>query len=182
MALIASILALTFVGFPTNPPKVGDVAPAFNLKTLGKDKVKLTPLLKTGPVVLVVLRGYPGYQCPFCTRQVGELLTKSAEFSKRKASVVLVYPGPADGLDKYAGDFVAGKTMPPNFRFTIDPGYEFTSCYNLRWNAPSETAYPSTFVIGQDGHVSYAKISHKHGDRAPVADVLAALDALHTRS
>ena len=33
-------------------------------------KVKLSALAKDGPVVLVVLRGFPGYQCPACSQQV----------------------------------------------------------------------------------------------------------------
>jgi peroxiredoxin len=159
------------------PPTVGEKARAFDVRTLDDKSVRLAPLLKRGPVVLVVLRGYPGYQCPFCTKQVGELIAKSDEFARRKASVVLVYPGPSAGLKGYAGEFVAGKDVPKDFRFTLDPDYRFTQSYGLRWDAPQETAYPSTFVIARDGRVRYAKISRGHGDRAPLGDVLAALDA-----
>ena len=182
--VISVIPLLVIIGSQTAPlpPKVGDVAPSLNLHTLGKEVVNLAPLLKKGPVVLVVLRGYPGYQCPFCTRQVNELLNKSDEFAKRKASVVLVYPGPADGLAKYAGDFVSGKDIPSHFRFTLDPDYGFALRYNLRWNAPHETAFPSTFVIGTDGRVSYEKISHSHADRAPISEVLGALDKFSMKS
>lgn len=35
-----------------------------------------------GPVVLVVLRGYPGYQCPICTKQLAEFRGKVDEFNK----------------------------------------------------------------------------------------------------
>jgi len=79
-------------------------------------------------------------------------------------------------LKKYASEFVAGKEIPRDFHFAIDPGYSFTHRYGLRWDAPNETAYPSTFVIDRNGKVTYAKISHGHGDRAPLADVLSALD------
>ena len=160
------------------PPAVGDKAPAFDVRTLDDKAVRLAPLLKGGPVVLVVLRGYPGYQCPFCTKQVGELFAKAEEFKKRKATVVLVYPGPSDHLKRYANDFIAGKDIPSNYRYTLDPDFGFTKSYSLRWDAPNETAYPSAFVIGRDGRVAYAKVSHGHGDRAPIADVLAALDNL----
>ena len=60
----------------------------------------------------------------------------------------------------------------------LDPDYSFTNAYGLRWDAPRETAYPSTFVIDTDGTVRYAKISKSHGDRAEVSDVIKALDAL----
>lgn len=171
-------LASLMLQAPATSPVVGDKAPAFDVRTLDDKAVRLAPLLRRGPVVLVVLRGWPGYQCPFCTRQVGELIAREDDFAKRKSTVVLVYPGPADGLKGHAGEFVAGKDVPRDFRFTTDPDYAFTKGYALRWDAPHETAYPSTFVIGRDGRVAYAKISHSHGDRAPVADVLAALDGL----
>ena len=160
------------------PPAVGEKAPSFDVRALDEKPVRLAPLLKQGPVVLIVLRGYPGYQCPICTRQVGELIQKTDDFAKRKATVVLVYPGPSEGLKRYAGEFVAGKDLPKGFRFAVDPGYRFTESYGLRWNAPNETAYPSTFVIGRDGRVAYAKVSRSHGDRAPVADVLGEIDKL----
>lgn len=60
----------------------------------GEKTAKLSELTKTGPVVLVVLRGYPGYQCPICTRQVADLRRNADEFAKLGAKVVLVYPGP----------------------------------------------------------------------------------------
>jgi thioredoxin-dependent peroxiredoxin len=160
------------------PPVVGAKAPGFEVSALDGKAVRLAPLLKQGPVVLVMLRGFPGYQCPFCTKQVGELIQKGDDFARRKATVVLVYPGASEGIKKVAGEFVAGKEMPKNFRFAVDPDYRFTKSYGLRWDAPNETAYPSTFVIKRDGRVAYAKISREHGDRAPVADVLAALDKL----
>ena len=50
--------------------------------------------------------------------------------------------------------------------------------YGLRWDAPSETAYPATFVIDRSGTVRFAQISRVHGGRTPAADVLAALVAL----
>ena len=175
--LLASILLVT-PQRPTVPPAVGDRAPAFDVRSLDDKPVRLAPLLRQGPVVLVVLRGYPGYQCPFCTRQVGELIVRADEFARRKASVVLVYPGPSEGLRRYAGEFVAGKDIPENFRFALDPGYGFTGSYGLRWDAPGETAHPSTFVIDRRGRVAYAKVARGHGDRAPVAEILAALDAL----
>jgi peroxiredoxin len=162
-------------GAPKSPPAVGDEAPRFALKDLSGEEVALAALLKEGPVVLVVLRGYPGYQCPICNRQVGELLGKAKDFAAKKARVVFVYPGPAEDLDKYAREFVSGKEFPENFEFVIDPDYKFTAAYALRWDAPRETAYPSAFVIDSGGKVLLAKISKSHGGRASAAELLEAL-------
>ena len=157
------------------PPKIGNTAPGFELEVLGGGKASLKALLAKGSVVLVVLRGYPGYQCPFCTRQVGELIGRAKEFAAAKAEVVLVYPGPADGLRQHAGEFVQGKNIPADFSLLLDPAFVFTDRYGLRWDAPQETSYPSTFVIDRKGKVRFAKISHTHGDRAQPDEILKAL-------
>jgi len=44
------------------PPAEGTKAPDFSLKSLAGKTVRLSTLTKQGPVALVVLRGYPGYQ------------------------------------------------------------------------------------------------------------------------
>ena len=157
------------------PPAVGQKAPDFALQTPGGERMELSKVLADGPVVLVVLRGWPGYQCPFCTKQVGEFVGRAADLDKAGARVVLVYPGPADKLKEHAEEFAHDKGMPAGFHFLIDPDYAFTNQYGLRWEAKGETAYPSTFVIDRDATVRFAKVSKGHGDRASVAEVLKAL-------
>jgi peroxiredoxin len=137
--------------------------------------VELSKELSERPVVLVVLRGWPGYQCPICTRQVGELVTRSADLERAGARVILVYPGPAERLKDHAEEFAQGKGLPEGFRFVMDPDYTLTNRYGLRWDKKGETAYPSTFVIDRDGAVRFAKVSKSHGARASVEEVLKAL-------
>lgn len=156
-------------------PAVGDEAKDFELATPAGKQVKLSDQLKKGPVVLLVLRGYPEYQCPVCTRQVGQFIANAAKLKKANASVLLVYPGAAQDLAKRADEFIRDQSLPDNFHFLIDPDYKFTNAYNLRWDAKRETAYPSTFVIGKDGKIKFAKISMTHRGRADVKEVLKAL-------
>ena len=156
-------------------PAVGDEAADFELKTLQDDKVQLSKLVADGPVVLVVLRGFPGYQCPVCNSQVGQFLSKAKQFDAARARIVLVYPGPADGLKMHADEFVRGKTLPDNVSLLLDPDYEFTKAYHLRWEANNETAYPSTFVIDRERKLQFAKISTTHGGRASADEVLKSL-------
>jgi peroxiredoxin Q/BCP len=160
---------------PVAPPTVGERAPDFSLDTLDGKPVRLSELCKSGPVVVVELRGWVGYQCPICTRQVGDLIVHAKDLKQAGATVVLVYPGPADQLATHAQDFIAGKGLPDTFRFVIDPGMKFVDAWHLRWDAPRETAYPATFVVDGAGFVTFAKVSHTHAGRATAAQVLAAL-------
>jgi peroxiredoxin len=159
----------------SKPPAVGDRAPDFSLKQFDGESIKLSALTKESPVVVIVLRGYPGYQCPICSKQVGRFISSASKLQKAGAQVVMVYPGPSDELQKRAEEFITGKTLPDDFHLVIDPDYEFTDAWKLRWDEPRETAYPSTFVVGKDGKVKYAKVSKTHGGRASVEDVLEAL-------
>lgn len=160
------------------PPAVGDKALDFTLNDLDGKGVSLSEVLQSGPAVVVVLRGYPGYQCMFCTKQFGEMLGSAEKFADAKATVIFVYPGPASDLDKYAQEFVAGKKFPANFRFVIDPDFKFTNLYGLRWNAPKETAYASSFVVDSQGTIRLAKVSRSHGDRASSEELLGELSKL----
>ena len=157
-------------------PSVGDQAPEFELSSIDDETTKLSSLTKEGPVVLVVLRGYPGYQCPICTKQVSGLLGDAQKFKDARANVVLIYPGPSRELKRHAEEFVRGKSLPDNFYLLLDPDYRFTTAYDLRWEAAGETAYPSTFVIGTGGKVQFVKISKSHGDRASSSEVLKLLE------
>ena len=158
---------------PPHPPKVGEVAPDFELMNQDGEVVSLKSLTAKSPVVMLVLRGWTGKQCPLCNRQVGEFLSKQASLSG--VQVVLIYPGPAEMLGEHAKEFQGNKSFPSNYHFVLDPDFEFTNAWGLRWEAPRETAYPSTFVVGQDQKILFGKTVVSHGDRADVATVVAKL-------
>lgn len=183
-ALIIATLVLSAIATSSadvaagdNPPVVGREAKDFELSALSDEKVKLSKLVEAGPVVLVVLRGYPGYQCPLCTKQFGEFLAKANEIKKTGATVVFVYPGPSEKLKDRAELFVKGKDYPDHFQILLDPDYTFTTAYGLRWDEKGETAFPSTFVIDGQRQVRFAAVSKTHGGRTKVEDVLKVLTA-----
>jgi len=164
LGMIAMSLALAAA-----PPMVGEKAPDFGLKNLQGETVKLSAKLAKGPVVLIVLRGFPGYQCPLCSRQVKDFVSKAADFAGQH--IVLIYPGPQDK----AVEFAADKNLPANVEMLIDPDYAFTKQYDLRWDEPKETAYPSTFLLDRKGVIYFAKVSKTHGGRTTASEVLAEL-------
>jgi len=178
LALPALLLA-SFLMLPRSfaaTPAVGDKAADFTLKTLDGQPVSLSELAGHSRVVLIVLRGYPGYQCPYCVRQVRDVIEHAAEFQAARAEVLLVYPGPPDELDQHAKEFLTKQNpLPAGVHLVIDPDYSFTNLYGLRWDAPHETAYPSTFLIEGNQTVVFRKVSHGHGDRTSSTEILAEL-------
>ncbi len=153
----------------------GNIASDFSLKDLKGKTYSLRELNKTGSVVLMVLRGWPEYQCPLCSKQVGSFVAEAKQFKEKGASVMMVYPGPAENLKNHAMEFSESFNIPENFYFVLDPDYYMVNKYKLRWDAPKETAYPATLVIGENGRIIFSKISHTHGGRASVEEVLKVL-------
>lgn len=177
------LLALSlfyFVGAATAAeiPSVGSKAPDFTLATPTGHSIRLSTQHSGSSLVVVVLRGFPGYQCPYCQRQVHDFIEHAAEFAAKKASVLLVYPGPPADLGQRANEFLATQSkLPSNVVLVIDPDYKVTNLYGLRWDAPHETAYPSTFIVDRNGTIQFEKISHSHGDRISAQDALDHLPA-----
>lgn len=170
LTLILSLLVTLPIA--AAPPMIGQKAADFALSTPAGDKGRLSEEVSKGPVVLVVLRGYPGYQCPYCNRQVQDYIQNAQALAEVGARVLLVYPGPSENLGAKANEFLVNKQLPPNVTLVLDPGYEFTNQYGLRWDAPKETAYPSTFLIDKQGVVFFSKIVKAHGGRSTAAEVL----------
>jgi thioredoxin-dependent peroxiredoxin len=179
IAMITALFTMAAAPAPDKPgPKVGDAAPAVELSTLKDESVSLAKLRESGPVVVMFLRGYPGYQCPLCTRQVGEFLKSADAFKGAGATVLMIYPGPSDGLKKHAEEFLKNKPLPDHYKLVTDPDYVATNAWKVRWNAARETAYPSTFVVDKEGVIRFAKVSTEHGDRSNPKEVIEAIKAL----
>jgi peroxiredoxin len=176
--LVVLAFLLPFTLLAGTPPKVGDKASDFTLKTLDDQTVRLSELTASSNVVLVVLRGWPGYQCPLCNSQVHDFIGSAPAFAKANARVVFVYPGPADDLKAHAKEFLENKQWPKGFDFVTDPAFAMVNAYGLRWDAPHETAYPSTLILDRKGVVQFVQISHSHGDRTKASAILEEVDCL----
>ena len=159
-------------------PAVGAKAPDFTLSNPTGKSVALSTEQGRHGLVLVILRGFPGYQCPYCVRQVHDFADHASAFKAKNTRVLLVYPGPPADLDQRAKEFLEKQAgLPSNVVLVTDPDYKVTNLYGLRWDAPHETAYPSTFILDKKGMVVFEKISHSHGDRLSAQDALDHLSA-----
>lgn len=165
---------------PEEGSKIGEITGT----TINGADFKLSKLVAKGSVVIVMLRGFPGYQCPVCSTQVAGYIAKAEEFEKqRNTPVVFIYPGKVNNLKMRAKEFTAPLEekvdLPSNLIFLLDQDFKITNQLNLRWDKPEETAYPAAFVIDHDGYIQYAKVSDNHGDRATADEILDFLDIIH---
>lgn len=177
---VLAIICAISVGAPAfaETPAIGAKAIDFTLSTPTGSAVRMSQVQRGHDLVLVILRGFPGYQCPYCVQQVHDFIDHASEFKAKNAKILLVYPGPPGDLDQHAREFLAKQTeLPSNVVLVTDPDYAVTNQYGLRWDAPHETAYPSTFILDRKDVIVFEKVSHTHGDRLSAQDALEHLPA-----
>jgi peroxiredoxin Q/BCP len=105
-------------------PAVGDKVPDFSAKDVSGKDVGLAALNQGGNVVMIMLRGWPGYQCPMCSRQVGAFIAEAKKFKALNAKLLMIYPGPRKDLRDHAEEFVGRSRgdWPHGFTLVTDPG------------------------------------------------------------
>jgi len=173
----------------------GDAAPDFTLRNAKGVPVTLSKLLKQGPVVLTFYRG--GW-CPYCNLQLRAYQKALPELRAAGGQLVAVSPELPDKslstADKNALEFEvlsdekgeAGRA----YRLFFDLSEELRQLYAAggndlsKWNADGEwhLPMPATYVIGQDGRVTYAFVDAEYRNRAETADLVAALRVLRKKA
>ena len=160
-------------------PEVGQRAIDFELPIVnGEGYLSLSETCKAGPVVLVFLRGFPVSQCPIDSTQVNSLVNRAKVLNQSAQRVVLVYPGPAKGLERHAERFLASRRMPEPLVIVRDDDMNVVNQWGLRWDNPRETAYPATFVLDRYGRIAWKKVSRSHAERSSVEEILKELRKL----
>ncbi len=116
MSVILILLSTLFFGAPAfaETPAVGAKLPISLCPPLPGKAVRMSKEQRGHELVLVVLRGFPGYQCPYCVRQVHDFIDHASDFAAKNTRVLLVYPGPPANLDQHAKEFLEKQAELPS--------------------------------------------------------------------
>lgn len=129
-------------------------------------------------VVLVVVRGVPrqykGAFCPSCLAQVSSLMANRDEFVKRKAEVLVLFPGPHERLEEFLGKVRSLTPGEPEWSFRMLIDRECSACDQL--GIRDDLARPSTFILDLRGNVVFAYVGETSTDRPSIKAILAQLD------
>jgi peroxiredoxin len=176
--LLPAVLLAVSLPLSAATPTAGERAPDFTLSTIDGTNVSLSGLARNGRVAVVLLRGYPGYQCPFAQQQFQSFTQAATQFATLSTEVLFVYPGNGGkDLAANAWAMLGGQTLPANVHLVLDPDYVFATKYGLRWDAEGQTVYPSTFLIHPDRTVFFAHTGQSQSDLTQSADALAVIAA-----
>jgi peroxiredoxin len=189
MAVMTKAGADLAAQMPNPGLKIGAKAPDFSLLNAEGKTVKLSNLLKKGPVILTF---YRGAWCPYCNLQMQQLKASLPTFKKYKATLVAVTP---QTPDKSLGQF-----KQDGFPFDVlsDLDYAVIKSYNLYWEISEELdatykhafgldiasfngagrrglPIPGTLVIDKKGIVRASFTVTDYTKRMEPADILVAL-------
>jgi len=155
---------------------LGQAFPPVRLMGASGDPFTLEELRGGRPVVLVVLRGFPGFVCPHCTAQTAALINALPSFEERGARVAMVYPGEASTVPtflKAMKEFREGKGVPIPILF--DAELELVRALGIR----GEFAKPTTAIVDGNGVLRYLYVGQSFNDRPSVGTLLAALSSVN---
>lgn len=171
--------------------KVGEKAPDFELPDPTGKRVKLSTLLKDGPVVL---NFYRGEWCPYCNLEIRAFQQMLPEFQQANAQVVAISPEqPNNSLTMQEKHDLAfpilsdvGNTVARSYGlvFTLDatlrPLYKGFGIDIPSRNGDEsfELPVPATYVVDESRVVRYAYANADYTLRAEPAEVLAAVQGL----
>lgn len=170
----------------------GEKAPDFTLPDATGQSVPLETLLEAGPVVVTF---YRGDWCPYCSLQLRALNERLDDILAQGAQLVAISPQvPDTSLSDSEIDEM-------NFHVLSDQDAEVATRYGVAWKVPEYLAehmrvdrgldldainngdgsilpIPATFVIAQDGSVTWRHLDVDYRTRSEPEDIVNALKAL----
>lgn len=170
-----------------NSLKKGDIAPDFELNNALNKPVKLSSLLKRGPIVL---SWYRGGWCPYCNIQLRYLQTYLPQFKAFGAALIALSPElPDKSLTTTQKNYLSFEVLTDynnevakQFRIAFTLNDELVDVYNnfhkletYNGVATNELPVPATYVIDTDGVIQYAFVDADYRKRAEPAEILEVL-------
>lgn len=132
--------------------------------------------------VVVVLRGYAGMLCMYCTTQTSRLIANYEEFRRRDAEVVVVYPVM---VAKDSATFQQLLDSAQTQRDAVEEDVPFPVLLDVELGMVDglgirrALSLPATYILDAEGQVRFAYVGQSIADRPSVKALLAELDRLN---
>ena len=174
-----------------NAKTVGDTAPNFTLPNSKGEAIKLTDLLKKGPVVINFFRG--GW-CPFCNLEFKALHDQLAAIKDLKATLVGISPETPDATQETKSKFNLafevlsdqGNIVAREYGLVMKVDDQLLPLY-AEWGidvpaANGDDSYelpvPATYIIDTQGIIRSAFVEKDYTQRMEPAEIVSALEKL----
>jgi peroxiredoxin len=190
-AMTRADLGLAASGITARALKAGDRVPDFSAPDATGKTVRLSDLLKGGPVVLSFYRG--GW-CPYCNLELRALQAALPEIARLGASLVAISPqSPDESLSTAQKNALTFRVLSDTdshvakaFGIAFDLAEELRPIYSRFGHAlPDKNGVeswvlpiPATYVIDRMGTITLAFIDVDYRNRLEPADIVTALETL----
>ena len=173
-----------------NALQIGQKVESFSLANHKGENIELADLLKKGPVIISFYRG--GW-CPYCNLELKALNDYLPQFKTQNAQLVAISPQLPDetlstaqknDLEFDVLSDVSNKVAEQfGLLFTLDEriqalytqfGIDFEHYYG---DKSFKLPLPATYVINQEGVITYAFLNEDYTLRAEPTDIMAALES-----
>lgn len=178
---------LVATGIAAQALSKGDKAPTFTLPDHLGNTVRSADLLAAGPVLI---NFYRGNWCPYCNLELRAYQTHLDRIKRAGATLIAISPMlPDNSMDIAAKNDLAfpvlsdvGNKVANDFGlvFTVDSRIQAMYLQRLGNDLPTLNGddsftlpLPATYVIGQDGIITYSYVNADYRLRADPEDVLA---------
>jgi antitoxin component YwqK of YwqJK toxin-antitoxin module/peroxiredoxin len=155
---------------------VGRPLPLKRFTSADGSTIDLDDLVGKRNVLVTILRGFGGQVCVYCAAQTKGLADYADEFAALETEVVVVYPGPASGLDAfleaYRRTFGAGEKLP--YKLLYDTDLALTRALHIEDNI----AVPTSIIIDRKGIVRWCHVAKDYADRPSAKSVLAEIEEM----
>jgi peroxiredoxin len=187
--LSVSLLFSLVIAIAQESPKglnVNDIAPDFTAKDQNGTIINLKEKLKKGSIVLIF---YRGYWCPHCSKQLKKLEDSLLQITNKGATLIAITAEQPENISKtiektkatYPVVFDDGLKIMKNYDVAnaVDEktiktykgyGIDFTKV-NGETNG-NNLPVPATFVINQQGKITYRHFDKDYTKRPSVAEIL----------
>ncbi|WP_027066642.1 peroxiredoxin-like family protein [Maribacter sp. Hel_I_7] len=172
--------------------KIGQKAPDFELPNAEGKSIVLKSLLEKGPVVITF---YRGNWCPYCNLQLRALQARLDDIHALGATLVAISPQVPDG------SLTEDEISKMDFIVLSDQDAKVALQYGVAWQVPEFLAehmrvdrkldlekvnngngnvlpIPATFILGQDGVVTWNYVNVDYRTRSEPEEIIEALKNL----
>ena len=172
--------------------KIGQKAPDFELPNAEGKSIVLKSLLEKGPVVITF---YRGNWCPYCNLQLRALQARLDDIYTLGATLVAISPQVPDG------SLTEDEISKMDFIVLSDQDAKVALQYGVAWQVPEFLAehmrvdrkldlekvnngngnvlpIPATFILGQDGVVTWNYVNVDYRTRSEPEEIIEALKRL----
>jgi antitoxin component YwqK of YwqJK toxin-antitoxin module/peroxiredoxin len=169
---------------PSTPPAavakpadlVGRKLPLTRFSTADGGAIDLDDFAGKQDVLVTILRGFGGQVCVYCTAQTKALADFADRFAALGTKVVIVFPGPASGLDAFREAY--RRTFSPADKLPFDLLYDTDLALTRALHIEDDMAVPTSLLLDKTGVVRWCRVAKDHADRPSAQEILARIQEL----